>query len=75
MKEKEVIVYSKPNCGTCAFVKKYLQDKGIPFIEKNIAHDEEARDFVSTSGFRQMPIVSIDGELSSGYDAEILDKI
>lgn len=43
---KVVYIYTKPNCVQCRMVKKYLDNKNIPFIEINIENDEDVINFL-----------------------------
>lgn len=43
---KVVYVYTKPNCVQCRMVKRYLDNKKIPFIEINIENDEDVINFL-----------------------------
>ena len=68
-------VYSKPNCMSCNFAKKYLDDKGVKFKEIDVFKDEEALAMLRDKGFSQMPVVSMDGEFHTGFQPNILAKV
>ena len=70
----KITVYSKPNCHSCEFAKKYLKDKGVEFKEINVFEDAEALAMLRDEGFSQMPVVSMDGELHTGFRPELLAK-
>lgn len=57
-----VTVYSKYGCGQCAFVKRMLKGEGIPFEEKNIDEDPQAREYLISKSVSSLPFV----ETSSG---------
>ena len=59
----------------CNFTKKYLIDKGIKFEEIDVFEDAEALAMLRDKGFSQMPVVSIDGELHTGFQPNILAKV
>ena len=44
---KVVYVYTKPNCVQCRMVKKYLDNKKIPFVEINIENNENNEDIIN----------------------------
>ena len=69
-----VTIYSKPNCMACNFTKKYLNDKGVKFKEIDVFKDAEALAMLRDKGFSQMPVVSMDGELHTGFRPELLAK-
>ena len=67
-------VYSKPNCMSCNFAKKYLDDKGVKFKEIDVFQDAEALAMLRDEGFSQMPVVSMDGEFHTGFQPNLLAK-
>ena len=44
---KVVYVYTKPNCVQCRMVKKYLNNKEIPFVEIDIENNENNEDIIN----------------------------
>ena len=44
---KVVYVYTKPNCVQCRMVKKYLDNKKIPFVEIDIENNENNEDIIN----------------------------
>jgi len=73
---KKVIVYSTPTCPHCVTVKKYLTDKGIDFVNYNVAEDEEARaQMMEKTGRMAVPVVLVDDEVVVGFDKGKLDKL
>lgn len=71
----KITVYSKPNCMSCEFSKKYLKDKGIEFKEINVFEDNEALTMLRDAGYSQMPVVDIDGEFHTGFRPDVLSKV
>lgn len=47
---------------------EFLSQKGIPFIEKNIASDAEARKELIALGSRATPTIKVDDEVIIGFD-------
>ena len=70
----KITVYSKPNCHSCEFAKKYLDNKGVPFEEIDVFQDAEALAMLRDEGFSQMPVVSMDGEFHTGFQPNLLAK-
>ena len=70
----EITVYSKPDCMSCEFSKKYLKDKGIDFKEIDVFKDDEALAMLRDKGFSQMPVVDICGNIHTGFRPELLAK-
>lgn len=54
---KVVYVYTKPNCVQCRMVKKYLNNKEIPFVEINIENDENIIEFLKGQGISSAPAI------------------
>ena len=40
---KKVTVYTSTTCPYCQMAKEYLQEREIPYDEKNVQTDKEAR--------------------------------
>ena len=40
--DKQVIVYTQPNCFYCKKLKEFLGQKGIQYSEKDVAQDQQA---------------------------------
>ena len=70
-----VTVYSKPNCMSCNFAKKYLDDKGVKYEEIDVFKDEESLAMLRDKGFSQMPVVVVDGEFHTGFRPDVLAKV
>ena len=71
----KITVYSKPNCHSCDFAKKYLDNKGVEFEEIDVFEDDKALAMLRDKGFSQMPVVSIDGEFHTGFRPDVLSKV
>ena len=56
---RHIIVYTSLGCPDCAAVKRYLADRGIPFIELDITAPGVADDAKSRYGVRVAPITII----------------
>jgi glutaredoxin-like YruB-family protein len=74
--EHEVIVYTTPTCPWCQAVKRYLEERGIPYQEVDVASDmEAAMEMIRKSGQQGVPVVEIDGEIVVGFDRERIDAL
>lgn len=57
---KVVYIYTKPNCVQCRMVKKYLNNKEIPFVEIDIENNENNEDtinFLKGQGISSAPAI------------------
>jgi glutaredoxin 3 len=54
-------------------VREFLSEHNIPFIERNIRQDPEAKEYLlRLTGKLVVPAFSVDGEWQYGYDPERL---
>ncbi|MBP9852937.1 NrdH-redoxin [Candidatus Saccharibacteria bacterium] len=66
---KSITVYTATWCGYCHAVKKYLEEKGVAFTDKDIDSDPSfAEEAVKKSGQMGIPVVDIDGKIIVGFD-------
>ena len=73
MGEHKVIVYSTPTCPHCHHVKDFLKEKGVEFVDIDVAADrEKARYMVEKSGQMGVPVIEIDGEMIIGADFDAI---
>ena len=56
-------------------VKEFLSRKGIPFIERNVALDDEARKDLLSMGFRATPVTVVEGQTTTGYNPQKLEAL
>lgn len=71
-----VIVYSTTWCAYCKMVKKYLDDKGVSWVEKDIENDSEAHaELLEKIGgdFRGVPVSDVNGTIVLGFDRPSID--
>jgi glutaredoxin-like YruB-family protein len=72
---KKVIIYTTNWCPFCEATKEYLNQKNIPYEEKNVEIDLQARDeMVEKSGQLGVPVIDIDGQIIIGYSPDEIDK-
>lgn len=75
-KKDEVIIYSTSWCGYCKMTAKYLHDKGVAFVEKDIEADPKAHAELMKkidNNFRGVPVTDVKGTLVLGFDRAGLD--
>jgi len=71
----DVKVYTSNTCPYCVSAKNYLNEKGVPFTEKNVQTDKEARKELMAMGHMGVPVLVIDGEEVVGFDKERIDAL
>ena len=42
MSNRQITLYSKPNCMQCNFTKQFFEDNQVPFVVKDVFESEEA---------------------------------
>jgi len=76
MADKKVVIYSTPTCPYCKRAKQYLSQKGISYVEHNVAEDKKAADeMIKKSGQLSAPVITIDDEVVVGFNQALLDKL
>lgn len=73
---KDITIYSTTWCGYCKMLKKYLDDKGFKYVEKDIEQSVEARDELLQKidgQFQGVPVTDIDGQLILGFNRPAID--
>ena len=70
---KNVIVYSTLTCPYCIKAKKFLEEVGAEYEEKDVAYDKDVADeAVKKSGQMGVPVLDIEGEIIVGMDKEAI---
>ena len=59
----QITVYARPWCGASMRVKRWLDQKGIPYTEIDISADREAARYVEglNGGYQSVPTLLFDG--------------
>lgn len=72
----QIKVYSTPTCPYCKLVKEYLQERGLPFEDIDVAADADAaKDMVKLSGQMGVPVVDVDGQIIVGWNKSALEDV
>ena len=71
----KIVVYSKPNCQQCNFVKNFLTNWNVPFDVVDVTENEEALNYVKSLGITQMPVTVAGGNVIKGADVPELEKL
>lgn len=66
-----VTLYTGPNCGPCGSGKAFLSSRGIPFVEKTVASNEDIDALQRLAGDASLPLLTVGAQQIKGYsDAE-----
>ena len=71
-----VIIYLSPTCPYCIELKKFLDEKKISHVDKDITQSKEiAEEAMKKSGQSSVPIIDIDGKIVVGFDKERISTL
>jgi glutaredoxin-like YruB-family protein len=71
----EVVVYTTPTCPYCGAAKNYLRQRGVPFVERDVAADPAAAaDLQRLTRERAVPVITVDGQVVVGFDRPALER-
>ena len=73
--ESPVVLYSTNVCEACELMRHYLDKRGTPFSEKNVAEDAELQEELKKkSGALQVPVVSVGEKIVHGFNRGALKE-
>ncbi len=76
MADKKVVIYTTSTWPWCHRAKEYLSQKGISFIEHDVAKDrDKAKEMIQKSGQMGVPVIIVDGEVVVGFNQGRLDSL
>lgn len=72
----DVTIYTTPTCVYCKATKDFFKEHNVEYVEKNVAEDEQARDYmVEKSGQMGVPVIDIKGNIVIGFDEAKLSEL
>lgn len=72
----KILLFTQPGCFSCELMRIYLEARELPFEERDISTDLEARrTMTETHGSNETPTMLLDGEVLIGFDPNLLDQI
>jgi len=71
----EVIIYSADWCGACRKAKRYMTDKGIDFVERDVDDPEWKQEMIAKAGPGGIPVFDINGQILRGFSPTRLDEL
>lgn len=57
----ELVIYTQNDCPPCTFVKNYLTEHKVDYIEKNISNNKYRSEMIDYDAFAT-PFILLDGE-------------
>ncbi len=79
MTTSEIALYCRPRCAACGALSRWLDERGVPWVMRDVTADSSAAERVTRLGFRSLPVVEVpDGRSAWGGDleavADLLDR-
>lgn len=59
-----ITLYSKNNCPQCKMTKRFLSEKNVSYIERNIDNEPEYIDLLKAQGFQSVPVITTAEEMT-----------
>lgn len=71
-----VVIYSTKQCPWCIRAKSFFEKNKIKFTEKDVGEDSEAaKEMITKSGQRGVPVIEAKGKIIIGFDENKLKEI
>jgi glutaredoxin 3 len=71
-----VTIYTTPTCGYCQMLKRYLQQHGIRYIEKDVSRDSVAgAEMIRKSRQQGVPVSDIHGRVVVGFNKGAINRL
>jgi glutaredoxin len=72
----DVVMFGARWCGACARARKYFEERGIAYEERDIDADSRAREeLLRIVGRIAVPLVQVNGRSISGFRREVYDRL
>lgn len=77
MNTKKVIIYSTSTCHYCVLAKRFFEEMGVAYTDKNVGIDRAAAQemFMKTGGQMGVPVVDIGGQVIIGFQPEVFKRL
>ncbi|MBL7572927.1 glutaredoxin family protein [Staphylococcus saccharolyticus] len=70
----EVTIYTQDNCPPCAFIKNYLSEHNVDYVEKNIKHSQFRNEMIDYDAYAT-PFILLKGEPIYNVNIDKLNTI
>lgn len=72
---QNIVVYSGAKCAQCSLTYKELERQGFDYDVVDITGDETKLDYLRDLGFRQLPVVMVEGQSWQGFRPDLIRQI
>ncbi len=70
-----IILYTKTGCPWCKEVIEFLNEKNVPYEERNVRENPEFfKEMIAKSHQEKAPTLDIDGEILADSDKEAVEE-
>ena len=73
--QPEIVVYTQPHCASCKQVERYLEERGLAFIVRDVFDDPAALEEISSRGYMSTPVTRIGDRWIAGFRKRELDRL
>ncbi len=75
MPQPQVTIYTTPTCTYCRQAKMYFQQKGVPYVEKDVSVDRQAAmEMMRRTRQQGVPVITIGAETIIGFDRPRIER-
>ena len=75
MSHTHIELFTTPTCPDCAILKRWLDAKGLAYIERDLRNPQIAEEARRRTGLRIAPITIINGTALWGSAADQIDRL
>ena len=65
-----VTLYASANCGPCDAGRQFLQQRGIPYVEKSVVTGEDGAVLLRLTGGNDLPAITVGAQVVRGWSSE-----
>lgn len=71
--KSNVVLYGTSSCSYCIQARKYLRERNIPFIDRNIADSDQSRREFAQLGKNAVPVILVGERMLTGFNRDHLE--
>lgn len=68
-----VELFTQPGCAPCRAVEAFLEQRGVPYITRDVLGDPAALDAIASEGFMTTPVTRVGDQWVGGFDRARLE--
>ena len=73
---KKIEIYSTPTCHFCNLAKEWFKEKGLEYIEYDVAADiNKRKELVELTGQLGVPVIKIESDVLIGFNPNKMSEI